>query len=392
MAEEGSVYFANAYKFGFIHSILFVDFKSGYLNLWANISGIISNIFDLKFAPLISNYLALIPKILIIYLALFYNSILLKKVEHKFLFCLIVFLSPQNVPEIWMNSINSQIFFCIISFILIFISFNEKSVNNFYLALIFLAGMSGIYSCVLMPVYFFKYYIYKTKQDFYNFLVIFGCFIIQSTLIIYSKFSNLIYSGKFHSIDFNILVNYIYNVFIKVFLGTSLTKYFYSNFLNTDLNFIIYVIVLVFFIIFLFTFLNLKKKLIFNIHNNFIILSLLYALIFTSLIVMVGATGNYVGGRYAALPSFYLLCLVLIIYGLFNYSRIRLFFLSLITISILSGIYEFRPPTENIKHQYLKYLDCINCPNWSDEVEMFKKDENYKLKIWPYPRKNIKLN
>ena len=135
-----------------------------------------------------------------------------------------------------------------------------------------------------------------------------------------------------------------------------------------------------------------KKNLIFNIHNNFIILSLLYALIFTSLTVMTGATGDYVGGRYAALPSFYLLCLVLIIYSLLNYSKIRLFFLSLIIISILSGIYEFRPPTKNVKHQYLKYLDCVNCPNWPDEVEMFKKDENYKLKIWPYPRKNIKLN
>ena len=88
MAEEGSVYFANAYKFGFMYSIIFVDFKSGYLNLWANISGIISNIFDLKIAPLISNYLALIPKLLIIYVALFCNSFLLKKLEHKFLFCL----------------------------------------------------------------------------------------------------------------------------------------------------------------------------------------------------------------------------------------------------------------------------------------------------------------
>ena len=30
MAEEGSVYFANAYKFSFLYSLLFVDLKSGY--------------------------------------------------------------------------------------------------------------------------------------------------------------------------------------------------------------------------------------------------------------------------------------------------------------------------------------------------------------------------
>ena len=66
MAEEGSLYFANAYKFGFLYSLLFVDFTSGYLNLWANIAGIISNLFDLKVAPLVSNYVSLIPKIFII--------------------------------------------------------------------------------------------------------------------------------------------------------------------------------------------------------------------------------------------------------------------------------------------------------------------------------------
>ena len=64
MAEEGAIYFANAYKFGFFYSLIFVDFNSGYLNLWANISGIFSNLFSLSLAPLISNYLALIPKIL----------------------------------------------------------------------------------------------------------------------------------------------------------------------------------------------------------------------------------------------------------------------------------------------------------------------------------------
>ena len=60
--------------------------------------------------------------------------------------------------------------------------------------------------------------------------------------------------------------------------------------------------------------------------------------------------------------------------------------------SILSGIYEFRPPVKNIKHQYIKYLDCLNCPNWENEIKKFKSDKNYFLKIWPYPKKNMSLN
>ena len=389
MAEEGSVYFANAYKFGFMYSIIFVDFKSGYLNLWANISGIISNIFDLKIAPLISNYLALIPKLLIIYVALFCNSFLLKKLEHKFLFCLLVFLSPLNVPEIWMNSINSQIFFSILAFTIIFINFNDRSINNFYLIL---AGLTGIYSCILTPLYFFKYYIYRIKQDFLHFIILSCCSIVQFSLILYGKFSNLIFSGKIHPIDFDIIINYIYNVFVKAFFGTSLTKYIYFNYLKIDLNIIVYTIISIFLIFSFFIFFLLKEKININSENRFAIFSSLYALIATSLIVMSGATGEYVGGRYAALPSFYLLSFILIIYKLFDYFSLRLFFLSLLLISIFSGMYEFRPPTKNVKYQYIRYLDCINCPNWKNEIENFKRDNNYLLKIWPYPQKVMNLS
>ena len=106
MAEEGEIFFANAYRYNFFYSLFFVDFVSGYLNFWANISGIFSNFFDLKISPLISNYLSLIPKILIVYFVLYTNFLITKNSWQKILFCLIVFICPQNVPEIWMNSIN----------------------------------------------------------------------------------------------------------------------------------------------------------------------------------------------------------------------------------------------------------------------------------------------
>ena len=38
VAEEGSVYFANAFKNNFINTIFFIDYLSGYLNFWANLS------------------------------------------------------------------------------------------------------------------------------------------------------------------------------------------------------------------------------------------------------------------------------------------------------------------------------------------------------------------
>ena len=234
--------------------------------------------------------------------------------------------------------------------------------------------------------------IYKKKQDLLNFLVILSCAIIQLSLVIYGKLSNLTYAGKIHAINFDLFINYIYNVLVKVFLGTSLTKYIYFNYLDFNLTFLTSLVFFIFLVFIQFTYFILKKKVVLNVTNSFIILSSLYSLFVTSLVVMTGATGEYVGGRYAALPSIYLLCSILIIYNFLFGSKIKFLFLILLLFSIISGSIEYRPSKENTKHVYLKFLDCINCPNWHDEVEKFKNDNNYPLKIWPYPRKNMILN
>ncbi len=394
MAEEGSVYFANAYNFDFLYSFFFVDFYSGYLNLWANFSGIFANFFNLKFAPLASNYLALVPKILIIILALYNKSILLIQFHHKVLFCLLVFLSPLNVPEIWLNSINSQIFFAIITFILILIHYEESRVNYFHLILITISGFTGIYSCILFPAFFLKYLIYKNKQNLLNFICIFTCTTIQLILILYGKLSNILTDKKIQGIDYDLFINYIYNVFIKVFLGTSLTKYIYYNYLSSELNlyYISIIIILLFLTICFFLYNFLIKNSILNTKNNFIIILVLYSLVATSLVVMVGAAGDYVGGRYAALPSFYLLMVVLFFYIFLSNFKVKYFFLVLLVTSILTGTHQFRPTGNNVKHEYLKYLDCIDCPNWKKEIANFQIDKSYPLKIWPYPKKVMFLN
>ena len=387
MAEEGTIFFANAYKHGFLYSLFFVDFNSGYLNLWANLSGIISNFFSLLLAPIISNYLALIPKIMILYLSLYKNSFLFNGFVYKILFCLIVFLSPLNVPEIWLNSINSQIFFCIIAFILCFLKYSKDSKNYFYLMLIFLSGLTGIYSCVLLPIFYYKFFVYKTKQDLLNFIVLSFCTISQLAIVVYAKTSNLIYSGKLNFIDTEILISYAYNVLIKIFIGTSLTKYIYYNYLNIGLFTLVVSAIIVIFIICLLLIYLIKRINLINLNDKIIILSLFYALLATSVIVMIGAIDKQVAGRYAALPAFYTLSLTLVFFKIFSDDKIKYLFLCLLFFSILSGAYEFRPPKE---HNH--YIDCNGCPNWTNEVNKFYNDKDYILKIWPYPKKGMPLN
>lgn len=393
MAEEGEIFFANAYKYSFLYSFFFVDLYSGYLNLWANISGIISNFFDLEIAPLISNYLSLIPKLLIIYFVLYENLIALNNFWYKILFCLIVFICPQNVPEIWMNSINSQIFFCILSFVLLIIDYQHDKIKLVNLGLLLISGLSGIYSCILTPVFFYKYFLFKKSQDFFNFLIILLCSITQVIIIFYSKFTGSLYAGKIHFIDLELINNFIYNVFLKSFFGGNLIKYFYFN-----LETYFYIIILgsfllfSFFIFFLLSFINDFKS--FSAKSKFFFISLIYCFLSVSIIVMVGGVSNYVGGRYAALPSFYMLLLVLLSISILRNNLMRFCLIILLIISNVVGFSEFRPNVLQINnnHHTLKSLDCIGCPNWEEEVKKFRADNNYELKIWPYNNKSMNLN
>ena len=389
MAEEGSVFFKYAYLNNFFDTLFFVDFLSGYMNLWANISAIISNLFSLKFSPLISNYLSLIPKLLIIFYTMYKKNIFLDKFYYQIIFILIVFISPLNVPEIWMNSINSQIFFAIIVFFLVFLKYDR---SKFYIVDTFIlvtAGLTGIYSCIFFPIYFLKFIYHKTKQDFLNFIILSFCTFFQLIIITFSKFSSMLYEGKLHLVNSELMINFVYNVFVKSFLGTDLTKYIYYNFLNNiNLIFLSMVVVILLIAILMMNLkslrnINLKKKK--YQENNFILITILYSFISTSILVLIGGVGDYVGGRYAALPSLYFLVFFIIIHKLSKRSFLKYLSLILLTSSIFFGGISFK------NNDYSHYLKCKGCPNWIDEVAKFNQDNKHVIKIWPYPKKTMQL-
>ena len=386
MAEEGNVFFKYAYLNNFFSSLFFIDFLSGYMNLWANISAIFSNMFSLKFAPIVSNYLSLVPKLIIIIYSLNRDNLLLNKFYLNAVFVLIIFISPLNVPEIWMNSINSQIFFAMLVFFLVFIKYDNSRYNIVDAFILFISGLTGIYSCILLPIFILKFYLFKAKQDYLNLIVLGICTLFQFAIVIYSKFSNSLYEGKLHSVNPELIVNFTYNVLIKSFLGTDLTKYIYNNFLiNINLSLISLIIILIF-AANIFLFLNhLKKIFLKNKEIKLILIATLYAFISTSILVLIGGTGDYVGGRYAALPSFYFLVFFIIIIKLSKIKFLKYLSLFLLTSSIFFGAVSFK------NNDYSQYLQCQNCPNWLNEIKKFDQDKTYPMKIWPYPNKTMQL-
>ena len=152
----------------------------------------------------------------------------------------------------------------------------------------------------------------------------------------------------------------------------------------------VYTLLSILFIILIVLLFNYKRLISFIIKDK-VLLYLLFAFFTVSTLVLLGSAGHYVGGRYAAIPGATLLLIILHTMFKTKIRTIKIAFAVLISFSLISGMYEFRPPTKNVKHQYLKYLDCINCPEWKNEIKKWKKDNQYIIGIWPYPSKRMKL-
>jgi len=374
MAEEGSLFFSYAFSNSFLSSIFYIDFNSGYYNLWANISAVIASWFKLEYSPLVTAYLSLIPKLFIFYFILYGNSFLFNNLKNKYIGCLIFLVSPAIVPEVWANTINSQLFFCLLMLIYCFEDFNKKKLNIVVIISIFFAGMTGLYSIILTPIFFFKYRNSGKIQDKYNYYTISFCLVFQLFLVLYAKLNNLIYQNKIHSINVELVINFIYNIVFKSILGEQ-SKVIIST-LNFDPIYYLVTTSLSLCLVIYFFFKNYKNSLTKNIYIS---LSLIYSFCAFSLFVMIGGVANYVGGRYAVVPSIIFLLILIHLSNLLNEFKIKYLFLIVIITSLCLGFYQYK--TNN---KYYKFIECVSCPNWQTEVQKWRQQPDYKLKIWPY--------
>ena len=387
MAEDGGLYFKSAFENDFLDHLIYFAPNAGYYNFIANFLTEISTYFSIYKAPLIISYGSLIFIILPIILILFNNSYLFNNNLERVTLCLLLFITTPNTPEIWLNSINLQIYLFISSFLILYFkreAFLSKCLSKL---IILVSGLSGIYSCILTPFFFVKFYIKKKKDYFYNYIILLICSFFQLSLILYSKLNNLLYVSKSQVISepVNFLSIFIYTYLIKPIFGRELSYYF------SDIFFIFfekkYLFILLFFFISSSIFFLIKSSFLNFLKNDNIFKSLLGVYLSVMIVIFVGADNSPPTGRYATIPG--LLILVLIYYLSINFPRkyIKYALKFLVLVSILVGAYEFRPHSK-----YIRFLDCINCPNWKNEIYKWELDTQYAIKIWPYNRKDMLLN
>ena len=394
IGEEANHHFLFALNNNFFTNLIYYIEFAGYYNFIPNFFTWFATLVPLENAPLVTVYGSFFIILLLPYLILFRENLLFKNKKQKIMGSLLLFLTPPFIAEIWLNSLNSQIYLCISSILVLFmINLNsiQKKINNL---IILISGFSGIYSCSLLPFFAHKYY---KNRDSYNLINLFSLIIanaVQLYLILYSKISNKLHSSVLtddYSLD--LLSNFIYNIFAKSFLGRDLTHLIWNKISIFSDNYYYYIFFVLIFITVIIL-LN-KNKIFIFLKKNYVTNYLIVIFFLISIIILVGSLHNQIGGRYSVIPG---VVLILLVFNFYNEIRNKIFSyicLLLLSTSLITGIYEFRPKYKiNLKNpdlNYLKYLDCLNCPDWKSELKIWRNDKDHIIRLWPYPNKQMKL-
>lgn len=380
VAEEGSFFFKNSFENGFFLGLIQIHLGSGYLNLWANICTAFATLPKLEYAPLVTVYFNFFLIIFLVYYIIISSSLILSNLFYKYLFCLLIIVSPLSAAEVWLNSINAQVYFGIFTIIIFFTNFDiKKKIHKLSIYTLILSGLTTLYACVLTPFFYLKFKIYKNNSDLKNFFVLSICSLVQLSIFLYSKLNNLADDGIRHQISLEKLTSFYYNVLVKPLIGRE-NSYLIINYLK---NFDIKILLVLFSILISFVLFFCIKY--FIKRNDYIFYFLLCFLIFETTLIFYGSHNSHAGGRYSVVPGS-IIFLLLIKICTENLKIIKKISLTLIFISIASGLYEFKH-----NNSYKNFLICNSCPIWKDEIKIWSKNPLYKINIWNYPGETMLL-
>ena len=334
-SENGlEVFFDYASTNSFLKSILYVYSEAKYYELFVNFSAIIVNWVSLP-SFLITVYFALIVKLILIFYIFFSNSILLKTTLHKFIFASFTIYSTAITPEIWLTTLQSKVFFGMLSFIMIFQNFSKFDKKKFIIyrgALIF-NGLSSIFSSIFSIVYFFIYIKERSRINFYNFIFSLIPLLVNFFIFLYFSLKNLAENDRF-TFELEKIFNLVYNTSVRPIFGGNLSKLFYEKIAFLDIKFSLVFLSLTLIGIFFYYLIKKSDK----------ILNLLFiSFAINILLILLGSQySDFVGGRYAVLSSVIFLTFFLRLIQIEKNPIFYNFSIILISISLVTGLIEFK--------------------------------------------------
>jgi hypothetical protein len=382
-AEDGVIWFEYGSSHSPLQMLTFLYPLSGYFNLTANIGGVLSSFtaahLGLEYAPGGTTALSLMLQVLPIAIVLFGRSRLFDSFWKAIAGCLIILFSPTATEEIWLNTINSMSYLGLMTFLLVFEDTSSWPVwlKWIFRGLLVLAGLSGAYSLAFLPLFAVSAYLYKQRETKIQSAILGACLLVQGGIVLHSKFFG---AGlptrelpRFDTAMVNVLFGHIATPSLGLTtmqnliggLGltdawesaTSFTHPFSSTMLVAGWFSSLILGVLLW---------RLRGSGGESV-RNFVLGAFLLVAGLTSVASMAGVPQ----ARYAFLPGLLFLLLLLLNIEHARSRLIRFICMVALAFGLSNGILAY------------DRVAPFSGPPWSDEVQVWRKNHAYRLRVWP---------
>jgi hypothetical protein len=391
-AEEGSRYFPYAFYFAQTPEWYagFYQIQRGYLALWPNLAATIAaNFFPLAYAPLVMTIMAFVIQVSVIGFFLWTDFEEWQSATLKIVGVIVIIFVPVS-GEVWLNTINSQFLLAVIAFLIL----HAKSSPNRFVEwlryfLLLLAGLTGIVSSLLVPLFAYKAVVKRDKERVWQTAILAGCLIIQLGIFLFTSLNeNSALTERLGTIRWSTLVTIFWTQSIgTVLLGLENIQSIFFH-INTlwESNIHLFDIVSIFTLLLVLMFigliaLNLRPETRVTLIGSYIILIIVS--IFFSLTEDKFLLANPLAShRYFYAPNI-ILGLGLIA-GIQNNLSVtgklpnkllamQSILVILLTVSLFWGIMQYRKTT----------LFGPDWPNWKNEITAYCEDSTQPIEIWP---------
>ncbi|MFC2140307.1 hypothetical protein ACFLQ1_01140 [Candidatus Auribacterota bacterium] len=181
--EEGAVYFAFSYTEPFFKTLFFTHL--GYYSLLNNFSALAAvHLVPLEYAPYITTGIAFLVQLLPAMLIVFNSRELFgSRLLTTAAVAIILFSLPNH--EVWLNTINSHFYLAIVTAVILILPAPQGKRSLFYLGLLLLVGFSGVVSLFLIPFFWLKSYLEKSKDRMIQALLLTFCSCLQAAVFFF---------------------------------------------------------------------------------------------------------------------------------------------------------------------------------------------------------------
>ena len=373
-AEEGTLHFANMYEGSFPGELFYVQTRTGYYNLFANLASWVASYVSLDYAPRVTAWLSFGVVVLLAWIALAWPSDLLTTVGAKLAAATLLVIGTLAVAEVWLNTINAQTYLGLTALLLLFVRVEQLN-RLFYvlgLALLVVAGLSGLYAVVLTPLFVIVAVLDKSRRRWGYALTLTGAAIAQIAVVISTGLTGEVAESKFALPGFGEAARSVAGWQLGgVVLGRRIGRVIDSaadGSVGATLTMALLALAV----------LGLVALLLWRAPNRRVPLLLVGAMALTEVLVQIGGLGGETISRYTVVPIGILT--LMLIYGVTTSPLDRFAWAGAMVLgaALIVGLSQFWTLQS-------ASLRCRGCPDWAAEVEQYDTNGD-PLLIWPYDR------